>query len=114
MIEGKTCLITGSTSGIGKEIAIGLAKMKANVILVGRNKAKCQATTEEIWGNASISTNKNRVSYLLADLSSQACIRQLANEFLDSYEVLIFLSIMLVYFFLGALLLLIILNTRLL
>jgi NAD(P)-dependent dehydrogenase (short-subunit alcohol dehydrogenase family) len=86
MIEGKTCLITGSTSGIGKEIAIGLAKMKANVILVGRNKAKCQVTTEEIWRNASISTNKNRVSYLLADLSSQASIRQLANEFLDSYE----------------------------
>src|SRR5215210_3312320 len=86
MIEGKTCLITGSTSGIGKEIAIGLAKMKANVILVGRNKAKCQATREEIWRNASISTNKNRVSYLLADLSSQASIRQLANEFLDSYE----------------------------
>src|ERR671921_275972 len=41
MIEGKTCLITGSTSGIGKEIAIGLAKMKANVIMVGRSKAKC-------------------------------------------------------------------------
>jgi NAD(P)-dependent dehydrogenase (short-subunit alcohol dehydrogenase family) len=86
MIEGKTCLITGSTSGIGKEIAIGLAKMKANVILVGRNKAKCQATAEEIWRNSSISNNKNRVSYLLADLSSQASIHQLANEFLDSYE----------------------------
>ena len=86
MIEGKTCLITGSTSGIGKEIAIGLAKMKANVVLVGRNKAKCQATLEEIWRNASIDTNKNRVSYLLADLSSQASIQQLANEFLDRYE----------------------------
>ncbi len=86
MIEGKTCLITGSTSGIGKEIAIGLAKMKANVILVGRDKAKCQATLEEISRNVSISTNKNRVSYLLADLSSQASIRQLANKFLDSYE----------------------------
>ena len=86
MIEGKTCLITGSTSGIGKEIAIGLAKMKANVILVGRNKAKCQASVEEIWRNVSISTNKNRVSYLLADLSSQASIHQLANKFLDSYE----------------------------
>ncbi len=86
MIEGKTCLITGSTSGIGKEIAIGLAKMKANVILVGRNKAKCQATVEEILRNASVGTNKNRVSYLLADLSSQASIRQLANKFFDSYE----------------------------
>jgi NAD(P)-dependent dehydrogenase (short-subunit alcohol dehydrogenase family) len=86
MIEGKTCLITGSTSGIGKEIAIGLAKMKANVVLVGRSKAKCQATLEEIWRNASISTNRNRVSYLLADLSSQASIHQLANEFLERYE----------------------------
>jgi NAD(P)-dependent dehydrogenase (short-subunit alcohol dehydrogenase family) len=86
MLDGKTCLITGSTSGIGKEIAIGLAKMKANVVLVGRNKAKCQATLEEIWRNASIDTNKNQVSYLLADLSSQASIRQLAKEFLYSYE----------------------------
>ena len=86
MLEGKTCLITGSTSGIGKEIAIGLAKMKANVVLVGRNKAKCQATLEEIWRTASIDTNKNQISYLLADLSSQASIHQLANEFLDTYE----------------------------
>jgi NAD(P)-dependent dehydrogenase (short-subunit alcohol dehydrogenase family) len=86
MIEGKTCLITGSTSGIGKEIAIGLVKMKANVILVGRNKSKCQATLEEIRRNISINTNKNQVSYLLADLSSQASIHQLANEFLETYE----------------------------
>ncbi len=84
-MEGKTCLITGSTSGIGKEIAIGLAKMKANVILVGRNKAKCEAAIEEICRNVSIVSNKNRVSYLLADLSSQASIHQLANKFLESY-----------------------------
>jgi NAD(P)-dependent dehydrogenase (short-subunit alcohol dehydrogenase family) len=86
MLEGKTCLITGSTSGIGKEIAIGLAKMKANVVLVGRDKAKCQATLEEIWRTASIDTNRNQISYLLADLSSQASIHQLANEFLDTHE----------------------------
>jgi NAD(P)-dependent dehydrogenase (short-subunit alcohol dehydrogenase family) len=86
MIEGKTCLITGSTSGIGKEIAIGLAKMKANVILVGRNKAKCQETAEEICRNASVDTTKNQVSYLLADLSSQGSIHQLAKKFLDSYQ----------------------------
>ncbi len=85
MMEGKTCLITGSTSGIGKEIAIGLAKMKANVILVGRNKAKCEAAIEEICRNVSTVSNKNRVSYLLADLSSQASIHQLANKFLESY-----------------------------
>jgi len=86
MIEGKTCIITGSTSGIGKEIAIGLAKMKANVVLVGRNKSKCQDTAEEISRIASIDTNKNQVSYLLADLSSQESIRQLAKKFLDNYQ----------------------------
>src|SRR5919112_1031836 len=86
MIEGKTCLITGSTSGIGKEIAIGLAKMKANVILVGRSKAKCQETAEEICRNACVDTTKNQVSYLLADLSSRESIHQLAKKFLDSYQ----------------------------
>ena len=86
MLEGKTCLITGSTSGIGKEIAIALAKMKANIVVVGRNKAKCQATVEEIRRNASFDTNRNQISYLLADLASQASIHQLAKEFLDTYE----------------------------
>jgi NAD(P)-dependent dehydrogenase (short-subunit alcohol dehydrogenase family) len=86
MIEGKTCLITGSTSGIGKEIATGLAKMKANVVLVGRNKSKCQDTAEEICRIASIDANKSSVSYLLADLSSQESIHQLAKQFLDNYQ----------------------------
>src|SRR5919197_3124355 len=86
MIEGKTCLITGGTSGIGKQIAIGLAKLKANVVLVGRNKARCEATLEEIRRNVSTDSNKNRISYLLADLSSQASIHQLANEFLATHE----------------------------
>src|SRR6266511_2144984 len=86
MIEGKTCLITGSTSGIGKQIAIGLAKLKANVVLVGRKKAGCEATLQEIRRNVSTDTNKNRISYLLADLSSQASIHQLAKEFLAAHE----------------------------
>jgi NAD(P)-dependent dehydrogenase (short-subunit alcohol dehydrogenase family) len=86
MIEGKTCLITGSTSGIGKQIAIGLAKLKANVVLVGRKNAKCEATLDEIMRNVSTDTNKNRISYLLADLSSQASIHQLAKKFLATHE----------------------------
>jgi NAD(P)-dependent dehydrogenase (short-subunit alcohol dehydrogenase family) len=86
MIEGKTCLITGSTSGIGKEIAICLTKMGANVVLVGRNRERCEAILEEINRNASIDANKNHISYLLADLSSQASVHQLAREFLATYE----------------------------
>src|ERR671932_179457 len=88
-MEGKTCLITGSTSGIGKEIAIGLAKMNAKVVLVGRNKSRCEEMLEEIMRNTSSSfdtnNNNNLVSYILADLSSQASIRQLAEEFLAAH-----------------------------
>jgi NAD(P)-dependent dehydrogenase (short-subunit alcohol dehydrogenase family) len=85
MIEGKTCLITGSTSGIGKQIAIGLAKLNGNVVLVGRKKDRCEATVDEIKRNLSTNTKKDRISYLLADLSSQASIRELAEEFLSSH-----------------------------
>lgn len=86
MLEDKHCLITGSTSGIGKQIAVGLADMKASVIIVGRDKVKCESTLEEIRKNVSTDIDKNRISYLVADLSSQASILQLANKFLASHE----------------------------
>lgn len=85
-MEGKYCLITGSTSGIGKQIAAGLAKMKANVILVGREKARCEAALQDIRKNVSTNNHNNRISYIVADLSSQASIHALAKEFLASHE----------------------------
>lgn len=45
-LSGKTLLVTGSSSGIGKQIAISLSKMKANVILTGRDKSKLLITQE--------------------------------------------------------------------
>jgi NAD(P)-dependent dehydrogenase (short-subunit alcohol dehydrogenase family) len=86
LLEDKHCLITGSTSGIGKQIAVGLANTKASVIIVGRDKVKCESTLEEIRKNVSTDIDKNRISYLVADLSSQASIHQLANKFLASHE----------------------------
>ena len=40
-LTGKTALITGSTKGIGKAIAIGMAKEGTNVIINGRKKSRC-------------------------------------------------------------------------
>jgi len=47
-MNGRTCLITGATDGIGKETAIGMAKNGYNLILIGRNEEKGKKVTEEI------------------------------------------------------------------
>jgi NAD(P)-dependent dehydrogenase (short-subunit alcohol dehydrogenase family) len=39
-MRGKICLITGSNSGIGKETAVGLARMGATVVMVVRNQER--------------------------------------------------------------------------
>ena len=40
IFKGKNVLITGCTSGIGRETSILLSSLGANLILVGRNKEK--------------------------------------------------------------------------
>lgn len=45
--KGKVILITGSSSGIGKETALGLAKIGASLVLVCRDKEKGEAAKEE-------------------------------------------------------------------
>lgn len=81
-MKGKVCLITGANSGIGKETALGLARMGATVVMVCRSKERGEAAMAEIMersGNTS-------VDLMIADLSSQAQIRRLAQEFKDRYQ----------------------------
>ncbi|MBO0441081.1 SDR family NAD(P)-dependent oxidoreductase [Candidatus Enterococcus ikei] len=47
-IKGKTALVTGSTKGIGKAIAIELAKEGANVLVNGRNKQEVTALVTQL------------------------------------------------------------------
>ena len=68
-------MLTGATSGIGKEIARGLSELGAIVAVVGRSKEKCENAVQEI---------KNS-SYFVADLSSQAEVRKLAQDFSSRY-----------------------------
>src|SRR5690242_13824989 len=80
-LEGKICLVTGSTSGIGKVTARELANQGATVVLVSRTRAKGEATQAEITQ----ATGNPHVELLVADLSLLADVRRLASEFQHTY-----------------------------
>jgi retinol dehydrogenase-12 len=80
-MQGKVCLVTGATSGIGLVTACELARQGARVLLVGRNPAKCADTVEQIRAR----TGNRDVEGLLADLSSQQQIRDLAHQVGERY-----------------------------
>jgi NAD(P)-dependent dehydrogenase (short-subunit alcohol dehydrogenase family) len=80
-MNGKICLVTGGTSGIGKATAQALAEMRATVVITGRNALKTARVVKEI---RAASRNPN-VDSLLADLSSQQEVRRLAGEFKQRY-----------------------------
>jgi retinol dehydrogenase 14 len=81
-LGGKTCLVTGATSGIGRATATGLARLGADVVLVARDPAKGEATAAGIEA----ATGNPRIELLEADLSSQASIRHLADEFTGGHD----------------------------
>jgi NAD(P)-dependent dehydrogenase (short-subunit alcohol dehydrogenase family) len=81
-LTGKTCLITGANSGIGKATALGLARMGAELVMVCRDREKGEAARKEIMAES----GNNRIDLMLADVSSQDSIRRLARDFLKTHE----------------------------
>ena len=75
-MEGKLCVVTGATDGIGRVTARALAERGAEVVLVGRNAAKGAEVCEAIHR----SSRNSRVRFEQADLSSQVQIRALAER----------------------------------
>ena len=75
-LEDRTCLVTGATSGIGLETALGLAREGARVLIVGRDPVRGEAARAEIERRS----GNPRVELLLADLASLREIRKLAEE----------------------------------
>lgn len=87
-LSGKTIVITGATQGIGLATAHGLALLKPRLILVSRDKTRCEAAVQEVKERS----GNPQISYLQADLSSQSSIRQLARDVLaqtDRLDVLV-------------------------
>ena len=75
-MQGKTCLITGGSDGIGYAAARELAQLGATVLIVGRNAMKTATAVARIIEE----TDNGAVRYLLADLSSLGDVRRLAAQ----------------------------------
>jgi NAD(P)-dependent dehydrogenase (short-subunit alcohol dehydrogenase family) len=74
-MQGKVCLVTGATSGIGAVTALELARLGATVLVAGGNAEKCRARVEAIRRQTGA-----RVEGVVADLASQAQVRRMAAE----------------------------------
>ncbi|MDB5281219.1 MAG: hypothetical protein JWO06_294 [Bacteroidota bacterium] len=75
-MKDKNIVITGGNAGIGFETAKELARMGANVYIVGRDKTKVESAVQQIISE----TGNKSVKYFIANMSSQKSIRQLAEQ----------------------------------
>ena len=78
-LDGKTVIITGGNTGIGKETAVDLAKRNARVIIACRSQEKGKKAEVDIRRES----GSNNVHFHQMDLASFKSIRKFANEVLS-------------------------------
>jgi NAD(P)-dependent dehydrogenase (short-subunit alcohol dehydrogenase family) len=80
-LMGKTALVTGSTDGLGREVAERLGALGASVIVHGRNAERGQAVVEAIRKEGAGSA-----VFYQADLASLAQVRDLAAKVTANHD----------------------------
>ena len=73
-MEGRVCVITGATSGIGRAAAYALARRGARVVVHGRNPEKCERTVADMRS----ASGNDQIDAFVADLGSREQVRALA------------------------------------
>jgi len=80
-LRGRTVVLTGGTSGIGRAAAFQLVRLGADLVLVGRNREK----TEQVGRALRTAGGSGKVAGEIADLSLMADTRALAKRIVNRY-----------------------------
>lgn len=83
-LGGKTALVAGSTQGIGKAVALELARAGANIILLARNESKLEQVLAELD-----SSQNQRHRYLVADFSEPATLQKALDHLQENVHILV-------------------------
>lgn len=81
-LNGKTALVTGANSGIGRATSEKLAERGARVVLLCRNEERCETAKKKIKED----TGNREIYSLLCDLSLMSSVRSAVEEFKDSFD----------------------------
>ncbi len=81
-MKGKKVLITGATSGIGKQTAIQLARTGATIIFTSRDKQKGEKTKNEIISK----TGNKDIHTLHCDLASLKSVKECSREYIEKFK----------------------------
>jgi 3-oxoacyl-[acyl-carrier protein] reductase len=80
-LSGKTALVCGSTQGIGKAVAVELAELGANIVLVARNEISLRKVVAELK-----TTEAQKHGFLVADFSNPAELKKSIEQYLVSHS----------------------------
>ncbi len=79
-IDGRICIITGATSGVGYQAARRLAQGGAHIIMVSRNTLKAEKVKEELQKEFGV-----LIDTIQADFSKLSEVKRAAQEILEEY-----------------------------
>lgn len=79
-LDGRTVVLTGATSGLGRAAAQQLAQLGSSLVVIGRDEAK----TARVVGEIVEATDNHDVSQEIADLSLMSDVHALADRLLDA------------------------------
>ncbi|NHI04133.1 Oxidoreductase, short-chain dehydrogenase/reductase family [Candidatus Nitrosotalea sp. TS] len=77
--SGKTVVITGASSGIGKESALKFAKLHASIVLVSRDKDKLEEVAKEL------SKYQAQILVCACDISQKDQVNQMGKKVLEKF-----------------------------